>query len=80
MLEGSAIEAIAKRDPRQEVSTLDAQAVKTFLTKVESGKPASEAVTARVFVVGHEAGQQFLFGTCDRAQGNVVIHRNFLAG
>jgi hypothetical protein len=79
LLEASVIEAIAEREPGKEPRTPDAEAVKAFLARAEAVKPASEAVTERVFVLGHEGEAQVLFETCDRAQDNVVIHRSFLA-
>jgi hypothetical protein len=79
LLESTAIEAIAERQDGTNSSPLDAEAVKTFLTRAESTKAASEPVTERIFTLSHVAAEQLLFDTCDRAQDNLVIHRSFLA-
>jgi hypothetical protein len=55
------------------------EGVREFLTGAEQGKPSSEAVTERIYVLARESQGQLLLDTCDRARDNLVLHRSYLA-
>jgi hypothetical protein len=79
LLESSAIEAVAERQPGRQQPAVAADAVKAFL-KAAEGRPATtEPVTRRTFVLVHETEGEVLVETCDQAEGNAVVHRSFLA-
>jgi hypothetical protein len=79
MLQAAAIEAIAESDQQSSSQLITAETMKGFLVEAEQGKAYRQTTAARVHVILREGDKYLLFDTCDRQQGNDVLHRSYLA-
>lgn len=78
LLDGSAVEAFIEADPGKAHEPVGEDAVRAFLVAAEAGTPVSEAVTERTYVQVRQTVGALVFDSCDRARGNLVLHRSYL--
>ena len=79
LLEGSAVEAFIEAEPGRYVEPPGVEAVRAVLTAAEGAPACGEAVTERTYVQVRRFEGAWLFDSCDRSRGNLVIHRSVLA-
>jgi len=75
----AALEAFIDADPSRTFPGPVENSVRDFLLEAEGGQAHSEGVTERTYVQVRTAPRAWVFDSCDRQRGNVVLHRGFLA-
>jgi hypothetical protein len=78
LLRATAVEAIARQEKDSSYEPVGADAMKAFLKDAETGEVSHAQVSERIHVILRETKEGILFETCDRSQGNLVIHRSFV--
>ena len=79
LLQASAVAALAESPAGAAVEPPSTEALQGFLAAAEKGQAQRQVVAGRVQLIRQETAQQVLFETCDSGQGNLVVHRCFLA-
>jgi hypothetical protein len=79
MLQAAAVEAVAELEQNDSPQPIEVETIKTFLSEAEQGKAYKQPAAERIHVILHETNKYLLFDTCDRLQGNNVLHRSYLA-
>lgn len=79
LLQASAVAALAEQQAGAKFEAPTTEAVQAFLAAPEQGQAYRQTVTARVHLIRQETPQSVLFETCDVGQGNLIVHRCYLA-
>jgi hypothetical protein len=79
MLQAAAVEAVAELEQDNPSYSITPETMKAFLMDAEQGKAYKQPAAERIHVILHETDKYLLFDTCDRQQGNDVLHRSYLA-
>jgi hypothetical protein len=79
LLQANAVAAVAERQQGAKFAAPTAEAVQSFLVGPEQGQAFRQNVSARVNLIRQESPQNVLFETCDAGQGNLIVHRCYLA-
>ena len=79
LLQANAVAALAEQQAGANFEAPTAEAVQAFLVAPEQGQAFRQTLTARVNLIRQETPQSVLFETCDAGQGNLILHRCYLA-
>ena len=79
LLQANAVAAVAEQQAGAKFAAPTTEAVQAFLVAPEQGQAFRQTLTARVNLIRQETPQNVLFETCDVGQGNLIVHRCYLA-